>query len=79
MSITIIIDNSKYYLLVGCLGLEPRTNRLKAEYSTIELATLPKSNNNIDIRINHRLFNTKQILYRVFEAKKNIHTFLFLK
>ena len=64
---------------MGCLGLEPRTNRLKAEYSTIELATLLKSNNNIDIRINHRLFNTKQILYRVFEAKKNIHTFLFLK
>ena len=29
-----------YYL--GCLGLEPRTNRLKAEYSTIELATLTK-------------------------------------
>jgi hypothetical protein len=25
---------------LGCLGLEPRTNRLKAEYSTIELATL---------------------------------------
>ena len=30
----------KYRL--GCLGLEPRTNRLKAEYSTIELATLNK-------------------------------------
>jgi hypothetical protein len=27
-------------LEVGCLGLEPRTIRLKAEYSTIELATL---------------------------------------
>ena len=26
--------------LMGCLGLEPRTYRLKAEYSTIELATL---------------------------------------
>ncbi len=25
---------------MGYLGLEPRTNRLKAEYSTIELATL---------------------------------------
>ena len=25
---------------LGYLGLEPRTNRLKAEYSTIELATL---------------------------------------
>ena len=25
---------------LGHLGLEPRTNRLKAEYSTIELATL---------------------------------------
>ena len=24
---------------MGCLGLEPRTIRLKAEYSTIELAT----------------------------------------
>ena len=30
--------NSK--LNLGCLGLEPRTIRLKAEYSTIELATL---------------------------------------
>ena len=29
-------------LLVGYLGLEPRTIRLKAEYSTIELATLIK-------------------------------------
>ena len=27
---------------MGYLGLEPRTNRLKAEYSTIELATLEK-------------------------------------
>jgi hypothetical protein len=27
---------------LGCLGLEPRTIRLKAEYSTIELATLIK-------------------------------------
>ena len=26
-------------LKLGCLGLEPRTIRLKAEYSTIELAT----------------------------------------
>ncbi len=26
--------------IMGRLGLEPRTNRLKAEYSTIELATL---------------------------------------
>ena len=26
--------------LMGYLGLEPRTYRLKAEYSTIELATL---------------------------------------
>jgi hypothetical protein len=25
---------------VGRLGFEPRTNRLKAEYSTVELATL---------------------------------------
>ncbi len=25
---------------MGCPGLEPGTNRLKAEYSTIELATL---------------------------------------
>jgi hypothetical protein len=24
--------------ILGCLGFEPRTNRLKAEYSTIELA-----------------------------------------
>ena len=27
---------------MGCLGLEPRTNQLKAEYSTIELATPTK-------------------------------------
>ncbi len=26
--------------LMGRLGFEPRTNRLKAEYSTVELATL---------------------------------------
>jgi hypothetical protein len=25
---------------MGCLGFEPRTIRLKAEYSTVELATL---------------------------------------
>ena len=31
----VLIDNG-----LGCLGLEPRTYRLKAEYSTIELATL---------------------------------------
>ena len=29
-----------YYKTVGRLGFEPRANRLKAEYSTIELATL---------------------------------------
>ena len=28
------------FVYMGCLGLEPRTYRLKAEYSTIELATL---------------------------------------
>ena len=28
------------YYILGYLGLEPRTIRLKAEYSTIELATL---------------------------------------
>ena len=28
---------------LGCLGLEPRTNRLKAEYSTIELAAHVKT------------------------------------
>lgn len=27
---------------MGYLGFEPRTNRLKAEYSTIELATQSK-------------------------------------
>jgi hypothetical protein len=31
-----------YSLELGCLGLEPRTIRLKAEYSTIKLATLLK-------------------------------------
>jgi hypothetical protein len=30
----------KLSLKVGRLGFEPRTNRLKAEYSTVELATL---------------------------------------
>ena len=30
------------YRIVGYLGLEPRTSRLKAEYSTIELVTLIK-------------------------------------
>ena len=28
-----------FLVQMGCLGLEPRTYRLKAEYSTIELAT----------------------------------------
>ena len=28
---------------MGCPGIEPGTNRLKAEYSTIELAVLSKS------------------------------------
>lgn len=31
---------------MGRLGFEPRTNRLKAEYSTIELATLIFANRN---------------------------------
>ena len=30
----------KKKIFLGYLGLEPRTDRLKAEYSTIELATL---------------------------------------
>ena len=30
----------KFLKLLGHLGLEPRTIRLKAEYSTIELVTL---------------------------------------
>ena len=30
----------RLFSLLGCLGLEPRTYRLKAEYSTIELTTL---------------------------------------
>ena len=30
--------------MVGCPGLEPGTCRLKAEYSTIELATPPSLN-----------------------------------
>jgi hypothetical protein len=33
---------------MGCLGLEPRTARLKAEYSTIELATLTRQYTNIN-------------------------------
>ncbi len=31
---------NKLSLKMGRLGFEPRTNRLKAEYSTVELATL---------------------------------------
>ena len=38
--IKISLDSIQFNL--GCLGLEPRTIRLKAEYSTIELATLLK-------------------------------------
>jgi hypothetical protein len=38
--IKISLDSIQFNL--GCLGLEPRTIRLKAEYSTIELATLSK-------------------------------------
>ena len=38
LNLDVFICNFNHYL--GYLGLEPRTNRLKAEYSTIELATL---------------------------------------
>ena len=31
---------------MGYLGFEPRTTRLKADYSTIELVTLYVNNNN---------------------------------
>ena len=35
------ISIHKYHTVkMGRLGFEPRTNRLKAEYSTVELATL---------------------------------------
>ena len=30
----------RFFFVMGCLGIEPRTYRLKVEYSTIELATL---------------------------------------
>ena len=33
-------SNFIFVIFLGCLGFEPRTFRLKAEYSTIELATL---------------------------------------
>jgi hypothetical protein len=36
----IFIFIKRYLFYMGYLGLEPRTYRLKAEYSTIELATL---------------------------------------
>ena len=39
---TIEASNYAYYknsISMGRLGFEPRTNRLKAEYSTVELAT----------------------------------------
>ncbi len=34
-----IIECTDVQYIMGRLGLEPRTNRLKAEYSTVELAT----------------------------------------
>ena len=36
---------------MGCLGLEPRTARLKAEYSTIELATPTTDKSYVNINI----------------------------
>lgn len=50
---------------MGHLGLEPRTNRLKVEYSTIELATLDMRNSIINIskyqRISYKKFVYNQI------------------
>ena len=43
---------------LGYLGLEPRTNRLKADYSTIELATLNKHQFSFNI-IHKKFFNKK--------------------
>ena len=40
MNRTEIYSNLGSIQKLGYLGLEPRTSRLKAEYSTIELATL---------------------------------------
>lgn len=44
------------YFFLGYLGLEPRANRLKAEYSTIELATLYILNFTLLVIINLLIF-----------------------
>ena len=49
---------------MGCLGLEPRTIRLKAEYSTIELATL---------------FPLMRMPHYMFKVNLNHIDFLFIK
>lgn len=42
--------------LLGCPGLEPGTNRLKVEYSTIELATQSKEKKKVFIRNKYNKF-----------------------
>ena len=54
---------------MGCLGIEPRTNQLKAEYSTIELATLF-----INIYYNNKYQNKKEILDKEMKSVLNEET-----
>ena len=64
---------------MGYLGFEPRTNRLKAEYSTIELATLPKMIAHMYINI--KVFTENIIIIIFFNKiliKNNILTLIFL-
>ena len=55
---------------MGYLGLEPRTNRLKADYSTIELATLSEilASVNKDVKV----FLTNNFYFKVQYHMKNI-------
>jgi hypothetical protein len=56
-------------LKMGYLGLEPRTYRLKAEYSTIELVTPMTFFANFFCWLEYTLFSKNSVLY--YECKFN--------
>ena len=62
-----------FYLFIGYLGFEPRTYRLKAEYSTIELVTL------LSIKLYFLLFCLIIILFLCKYFIKNLRIDLFLR
>ena len=56
---------------MGHLGLEPRTIRLKAEYSTIELVTLMKLLYKIILNLTRLKINLRELGYLGLEPRTN--------